>query len=68
MIKVMRCFAMCCALAGCSQVPPFDGKGEANAVPVLSIPADLSPLKTLPTYQVPAALPAAVSAIAPVTP
>lgn len=50
-------------LVGCSELKPFDGQGSANAVPALKTPADLTPIKMLDTYQVPAA--AAASAVAP---
>ncbi|MDH2918217.1 MAG: hypothetical protein PXX73_03350 [Sideroxydans sp.] len=54
-------FAAVLALAGCTELKPFDGHAAASAVPALLTPADLSPLKTLDTYQVPAA----ASAVAP---
>lgn len=52
------------SLVGCSELKPFDGKGAANAVPALTIPADLTPIKTLDTYQVPAAASAVSVALA----
>ena len=54
--------AVLLAVAACSETKPFDGQGAANAVPALTIPADLTPIKTLDTYQVPAA----ASAVSPV--
>lgn len=53
--------AVLLVLVGCSELKPFDGQGAANSVPALIIPADLTPLKTLDTYQVPAAASAAAA-------
>ncbi|MFM2408134.1 MAG: hypothetical protein RL358_876 [Pseudomonadota bacterium] len=54
--KNVALLAALLGLAGCSELKPFDGHGAANAVPALTIPADLTPIKTLDTYQVPAAV------------
>ena len=56
--------AVLLAVAACAETKPFDGQGAANVVPALTIPADLTPLKTLDTYQVPVAASAVAPALA----